>query len=620
MIFSYNWLQSYFREKLPTPEKLAEILTMHSFENEYIEKKGNDYILSIDVLPDRAGDCFSHNGIAKEISVLLNKKITYPKIKTKEILKDSILIDIENSDDCLRYTALIIKNVKIEESPKWLKERLEVCGINSINNIVDITNYVMLETGQPMHVFDYDKISGGIITRKAKKGEKISLLGGKECILDENVLIIADEEVPLAIAGIKGGKKAEITNETKNIVLESANFNHKLISTTARRLNIRTDASLRFEQNIDPNLTSYAIDRAASLIGLPSSSKIDVYKKKLKPWNIKINIDEINKTLGIDIPKKEVEKILKNLGFIVKENMVIEVPTYRQDVTIPENITEEVGRIYGYDKIPLTLPYFSEPAKINYDIFWQDKAKDIMKELGYSEVFGYSFIGDQEKDDFNLTVREIINPVSSYYKYLRPTIIPQLINFTKENLKYFNKVKIFELGKVFDKRERMVLSGAISSNDYLLIKSDILALFDKLGINKFSFGKDEIKIGKDVIGKVGIKSGITFFEIDFEKIQKNAIDNKEYKHVSYHPIASRDISGLIDENTEIEEIVSKIKNIDLVKSVEVFDVFKGKNVPPGKKSISLTINLQSEEKTLDGEIIDEIITKIKKTINWEERK
>lgn len=620
MIFSYNWLQSYFREKLPTPEKLAEILTMHSFENEYIEKKGNDYILSIDVLPDRAGDCFSHNGIAREISVLLNKKITYPKIKTKEILKDSILIDIENSDDCLRYTALIIKNVKIEESPKWLKERLEVCGINSINNIVDITNYVMLETGQPMHVFDYDKISGGIITRKAKKGEKISLLGGKECILDENVLIIADEEVPLAIAGIKGGKKAEITNETKNIVLESANFNHKLISTTARRLNIRTDASLRFEQNIDPNLTSYAIDRAASLIGLPSSSKIDVYKKKLKPWNIKINIDEINKTLGIDIPKKEVEKILKNLGFIVKENMVIEVPTYRQDVTIPENITEEVGRIYGYDKIPLTLPYFSEPAKINYDIFWQDKAKDIMKELGYSEVFGYSFIGDQEKNDFNLTVREIINPVSSYYKYLRPTIIPQLINFTKENLKYFDNVKIFELGKVFDKRERMVLSGAISSNDYLLIKSDILALFDKLGINKFSFGKDEIKIGKDVIGKVGIKSGITFFEIDFEKIQKNAIDNKEYKHVSYHPIASRDISGLIDENTEIEEIVSKIKNIDLVKSVEVFDVFKGKNVPPGKKSISLTINLQSEEKTLDGEIIDEIITKIKKTINWEERK
>ena len=620
MIFSYNWLQSYFEEKLPLPEKLAEILTMHSFENEYIEKKGSDYILSVDVLPDRAGDCFSHNGIARELSVLLNRKATYPKIKTKETLKDSISVDIENGDDCLRYTALIIKNVKIEDSPKWLKEKLEVCGINSINNIVDFTNYVMLETGQPMHAFDYDKISGGIITRKAKKGEKISLLGDKEYTLDENILVIADKEAPLAIAGIKGGKKAEITKETNNIVLESANFNHKLISQTARRLNIRTDASLRFEQNIDPNLTTYAIDRVASLIGLPSSSKIDVYKKKLKPWNVKINIDEINKTLGIDIPEKEIVRILKNLGFIVKANMVIEVPTYRQDIVIPENITEEVGRIYGYDKIPLTLPDFSTPAKINYDIFWQNKTKDTMKELGYSEVFGYSFIGDQEKDDFNLTVREINNPVSSYYKYLRPTIIPQLINFTKENLKYFDKVKIFELGKVFDKRERMVLSGAISGNDYLSIKGDILTLLNTLGINKVSFGKEEIKIGKDVIGKAGIKSKIIFFEIDFEKIQKNAIDNREYRHVSYHPIASRDISGLIDEDIEIEDIVSKIENIDLVKSVEVFDVYKGKNVPSGKKSISLRINLQSEEKTLDGEIIDKIIIKIKKTINWEERK
>ena len=620
MIFSYNWLQSYFEEKLPTPEKLAEILTMHAFENEYIEKKGSDYILSVDVLPDRAGDCFSHNGIARELSVLLNRKATYPKIKTKETLKDSISVDIENGDDCLRYTALIIKNVKIEDSPKWLKEKLEVCGINSINNIVDFTNYVMLETGQPMHAFDYDKISGGIITRKAKKGEKISLLGDKEYTLDENILVIADKEAPLAIAGIKGGKKAEITKETNNIVLESANFNHKLISQTARRLNIRTDASLRFEQNIDPNLTTYAIDRVASLIGLPSSSKIDAYKKKLKPWNIKINIDEINRTLGIDISEKEIVRILKNLGFIVKANMVIEVPTYRQDIVIPENITEEVGRIYGYDKIPLTLPDFSTPAKINYDIFWQNKTKDTMKELGYSEVFGYSFIGDQEKDDFNLTVREINNPVSSYYKYLRPTIIPQLINFTKENLKYFDKVKIFELGKVFDKRERMVLSGAISGNDYLSIKGDILTLLNTLGINKVSFGKEEIKIGKDVIGKAGIKSKIIFFEIDFEKIQKNAIDNREYRHVSYHPIASRDISGLIDEDIEIEDIVSKIENIDLVKSVEVFDVYKGKNVPSGKKSISLRINLQSEEKTLDGEIIDKIIIKIKKTINWEERK
>lgn len=620
MIFSYNYLQSFFKEKLPTPTKIAEILTMHAFENEYIEKRGNDYILSIDVLPDRAGDCLSHIGLARELSVLLNMKAVYPKAKIKETLKEKLPIVIENDDDCLRYTASIIKDVKVTESPKSMKERLEVCGINSINNIVDITNYTMLETGQPMHAFDYDKIVGGITIRRAKKGEKISLLGEKEYLLDESILVIADDEAPLAIAGIKGGKKAEITKETKNIVLESANFSPKLISQTARRLNIRTDASIRFEQNIDPNLTSSAIERAVDLIGLPSSPKIDVYRNKLKPWSIKINVDDINNTLGINIPEKEIIKILTKLGFTVKDGLMIEVPTYRQDIVIPENITEEIGRVYGYDKIPLTLPSFSNPAQTNYDIFWQNKTRDTMKELQYSEIYSYSFIGDQEKDDFNLTVRKIINPVSSYYKYLRPTIIPQLINIAKENLKYFDKVKIFELGKVFDKKEALVLSGAISGNNYLGVKSDILALFNSLGISKVSFTKEEIKIAKDVIGKIGIKSGITFFEFDFDKIQKNAIDNREYKHVSYHPIATRDISGLIDENVEIEDIISKIENIDLVKSVEVFDIFKGKNVPSGKKSISLRIDLQSEEKTLDGETIDKIIIKIKKTINWEERK
>jgi len=620
MIFSYNYLQSFFKEPLPKPEKIAEILTMHSFENEYIEKRENDYILSVDVLPDRAGDCFSHTGIARELSVLLNRKIIYPKVKIKETLKDKLPIKIENSSDCLRYTASIIKNVKIEESPKWIKEKLEICGINSINNIVDVTNYIMLETGQPMHAFDYDKIVGGITVRRAKKGEKILLLKEKEQLLDENILVIADDEGPLAIAGIKGGKKAEITKETKNIILESANFNSKLISQTARKLNIRTDASIRFEQNIDPNLTINAIERTLSLISLPSSSKIDLYPKKLKPWKVKVSIKDINDTLGIIVSEKEIIGILTRLGFVVNKNMTIEVPTRRQDITIPENITEEIGRIYGYDKIPLILPSFSKPAQINYDIFWQNKAKDTMKELQYSEVFGYSFIGDQEREEFNLSVREIINPTSSYYKYLRPTTIPQLINFTKENLKYFNKVKIFELGKVFGKEERIVLSGAVSNSDYLGVKSDILALFNSLGINKVSFTKEEIKIGKDIIGKVGIKSGITFFEFDFEKIQKNAIDNREYKHVSYHPIATRDISGLVDDDLEIEKIISKIEKIDLVKSVEVFDVFKGKNVPSGKKSISLRVNLQSKERTLDGQTIDRIINKIKETINWEERK
>jgi phenylalanyl-tRNA synthetase beta chain len=617
MIFSYNWLQSFFKEKLPKPEKIAELLTMHSFENEYIQKKGNDFLLSIDVLPDRAGDCLSHIGVARELSVLLNQKTIFPKTKIKKI-SSVFPVKIEDNNDCLRYTTAVLKNVKIEPSPKWLKEKLDACGINSINNIVDITNYVMLETGQPLHAFDYDKVSKGINVRRAKKNEKISLLGGKDYILNEDILVIADENDALALAGIKGGRKAEITKETKNIILESANFNHKLISQTARKLNIRTDASIRYEQNIDPNLTEYALNRAIDLIGVPVDSFNDIYSKKLKPWNIKIDLNNINNVIGLDIPKKDVVNILSKLGFIVKKDMSVDVPTYRQDVLIPENITEEVGRIYGYDKVPFTLPSFSVPAELNNDIYWQNKAKDIMKELGYSEVFNYSFIGDKEKEEFNLNPKEIKNPVSGYLKYLRPTIVPQLIDNVKENLKYFDKVKIFEIGKVFEKKEHICLSGAVSEGNNL--KSDILALLSSLGIDKAVFGKEEIKIGKDVIGKIGIKAGVIFFEFNFEKMQKNANDIREYKVVSYHPVAVRDISGLIDEAIEIEDIVQKINQFDLIKSVEVFDIYKGKGVPEGKKSISLHLSLQSKEKTLDPETIDKIIIKIKETINWEERK
>lgn len=590
---------------------------MHAFENEYIQKKGNDFLLSIDVLPDRAGDCFSHIGIAREISALLNKKATFPKVKSKKV--SSIYpVKVEDSNDCLRYTTVVLDNVKIEQSPKWLKDKLSACGVNSINNVVDVTNYIMLETGQPLHAFDYDKVSEGIVVRRAKEKEKIVLLNGKEYILNKDTLVIADNKDILALAGIKGGKKAEITKNTKKIILESANFNHKLISQTARKLNIRTDASIRYEQNIDPNLTEYAINRAIDLINFSVISQNDIYTKKLKPWSIKIDIEEINNTIGIEISKKDIISILSKLGFIVKKDMLIEVPTYRQDVLIPENITEEIGRVYGYDKVPSVLPLFSHPAEINNDIYWQNRIKDIMKELGYSEVFNYSFIGDEEKDSFNLRLQEITNPVSSCYKYLRPTIIPQLIKATKENLKYFERIKIFEIGKVFDKKEYICFSGAVNKGENL--KSDLLALLNSLGINNAIFGKDEIKIGKEIIGKVGIRDGITFFEFNFEKIQKNAKDNKEYKIISYHPVAVRDISGLIDDEVKIEDIINKINEFELINSVEVFDIYKGKGVPEGKKSVSMHITLQSQTRTLDPETIDKVITKIKETINWEERK
>ena len=658
MTVSYNWLQSYFKSPLPRPENLAEILTMHSFEVESVEKKGNDYVLNIDVLPDRAGDCLSHLGIARELSALLDKKMTVPSFKlkeNKEKIKDYLSIKVE-SKDCLRYTARVMTNVKVKPSPKWLKERLNACGQNSINNVVDATNYIMLEMGQPLHAFDYEKTGKEIIVRKAKKGEKLLTLSDKEYVLDENVLLIADSKKALALAGIKGGKSAEITEKTETIVLESANFNHKLISQTARRLNLRTDASIRFENNIDPNLTEEAIDRVAALISDLSgaeivSGKIDAYKEKLKPWAIKLKTSDVGRLIGVDISKTEITKILGKLGFGVKiagEILTAKVPTFRQDVTIPEGVIEEVGRVYGYDKVLLNLPCFSEPALRNDDIFWQNRTKDYMKELGFVESYNYSFIGDEEEVVFGLKGTEISNPVSNYYKYLRTTAIPQMAKTVKENSKFFKELKVFELGKVFLPEEKMVLSGTILGGSFASVKGSLNELFDKLGLEKVSFSSiandkiwhakktAEIKIkGKtvgyaghlssDLIDILGMEDAV-FFEIDFDQLQKQCSENKEYKQISYHPPALRDISGIVPEEIKVEEAAEAIRNSsnNLLKSVEVFDVYKGKGIPSDKKSISFHLTYQSDEKTLDAKTIDgmvsDLLNKLKQTINWEERK
>lgn len=659
MTVSYNWLQSYFKSPLPKPEKVAEILTMHSFEVESVEKKGSDYVLNIDVLPDRAGDCLSHWGIARELSVLLDKKmvVSAPKLKrSKEKIKDYLSVKVEDKG-CIRYTSMVLTNVKVGPSPKWLQDRLTACGLNSINNVVDATNYIMLETGQPLHAFDYEKINEGIIVRKAKKGEKIVTLSEKEYILDENVLLIADSKRPLALAGIKGGKGCEIGGKTKTVVLESANFNHKLISQTARKLNLRTDASIRYENNLDPNLTEVAIERAASLIQELSGAEIvsgiiDSYKIKLKPWNIKLSVENVNKIIGIEISKAEMVKILTKLGFVVTGSgniLNVKVPTSRQDVVIPENLIEEIGRVYGYDKVPAILPLFSEPAQVNKDIYWQNKAKNVMKELGFSEAYNYSFVGEEEKSVFDLKAEEIVNPVSNYYKYLRPTIIPQMAKIIRENSKFFKDIKVFELGKVFNsQKETMALAGTVMGKDFASIKGYLNVLFDKLGVEKVSYAPSvkkemwhakktaEIRVSGRVIGHMGSLSSnlmdvlmiedALFFEIDFDELEKYCSDEKEYEQISYHPPALRDISGVVFEDLTVEEIMEAIEDSsnELLKSVEVFDVYKGKGISSDKKSVSFHLIYQSEQKTLDSKTIDsmvsDLLNKLKQTINWEERK
>ena len=678
MIFSYNWLQSFFRGRLPKPKKLAEILTMSSFEIEKLEKKGDDWVLDIDVLPNRAGDCFSHLGIARECAALLNLKLKtqntkfQPKTQNLDI-KNLLKIKVENSDLCLRYTARVITGVKVGESPKYIRERLKVCGLQPINNVVDIVNYVMLELGQPLHAFDLDKISGKkIIVRKAKKGEKIITLDNNKFNLAQDILIIADEKNPLAIAGIKGGKKAEIDKNTKTIVLEAANFDKIAIRKARQELKLQTDASLRFEHGIDANLTEQGINRAADLIqkiacppkfserkfwrgnGKTSKGLIDFFPKKVFPKTIKLEFDYVEQLLGVKIPKKEIISILENLGFKTKEKtefLEVEIPTFRLDLSIPEDLIEEIGRIFGYCNIKPVFPLaVLTPPKRNIDCFWQKKVKNILKETGFTEVYNYSFINEKDAKIFNWqqkTLIELENPLSAEQKYLRPCLIPNLLKNIQKNQKRFNEIKIFELGKVFRTglktgvEEKRMLTGILTGNNmFYETKGVVDLLLNKLGISNVWYNEQEmficktkkcaeIKInGKGIgfLGEISAEIKACVFAIDFEKLQKHCSEEIMYQPISLYPTAIRDLAVLVPREIKVADVLNKI-NIaggKLVRDVDIFDIYEGEKIQDGKKNFAFHIIYQAEDRTLTNKEIDEIHNRIIKVLeknpSWEVRK
>ena len=687
MVFSYNWLQSFFQKKLAKPEKLAEFLTMHSFEVEEVKKEEDDWIIDINVLPNRAGDCFSHLGIARECSVLADLKLRAENLKLIENKKlkaaNFLTIDVRNKNDCPRYTARVITDVKVSFSPKWLRDRLRICGLRPINNIVDIANYVMLETGQPLHAFDFDKIESPnpksqikkIIIRRAKQNEKITTLDNEKYDLDEDILIIADPKDPLAIAGIKGGKKAEIDKNTKIIVIESANFNQKLIRQASRAIDLKTDASWRFEHGLDPNLTESAINQAAFLIqklagGQTPQGLIDFYPKKVLAKKIKLDLNYVDSLLGVKMPEKEIINILKKLGFKVKKHkdrkiLEVEIPTQRLDISLAEDLIEEIGRIYGYQKIPSVFPTVSLiPPKRNLDIFWEDLTKDILKELGFTEVYNYSFISEKDADIFDKKdLIEIENPTSVEQKYLRPSLIPNLLKNIQKNQKYYDKIRIFELSKIFKNlktqnpkvAERRMLNGLLTGEAFYQAKGVVDLLLNKLGISSIWYddfkpklekskllmwqpGKcAEIKVDQEKIGFLGeisprileslkIKGKLVIFELDFEDLSKLSSEETIYQPVSRFPAAVRDLAVLVPRKVKVVEVLNKI-NIaggSLIRDVDLFDIYEGEELPQGKKNLAFHIIYQAESRTLKSEEIDviqeKIINILEKDPEWEVRK
>jgi phenylalanyl-tRNA synthetase beta chain len=686
MVFSYNWLQSFFKEKLPEPKELAELLTMHSFEVEEVEKEKNDWLLDIDVLPNRGPDCFSHLGVAREISAILNLKLEIKDYNIKEEkhkAKDFVALSVKNSKDCLRYTARVIVNVKVAPSPKWIRDRLKLLGLKPINNIVDMANYAMIETGQPLHAFDLDKVvDQKIIVRKAKKGEKIVTLDNERYELDEDILIIADSASPLAIAGIKGGRKAEITKKTKVIVLESANFIPTVVRNGSKKIDLKTDASWRFEHGLDLNLTEIGVNRAAYLISKTAGGKIceglvDFYPKKPAIRKIKLDLDYVESLLGVKISTSKIENILKRLGFIIvkskKSQLLVEVPSFRLDVLIPEDLIEEIGRIYGYERISSLLPEaVLIPPKRNLNVFWENMTKDILKEAGFSEIYTSSFINKKTAQTFGYKDSQLIevkNPTSADYQYLRPSLIPKILASLENNQKFFDNIKIFELGKAFKRskeKEKRSLVGLIaedvSKNNKLIsgqtfyqAKGVIDLLLNKLGISDIWYDQyqptpeesklfiwnpkkcAEIKVGNKEVGFLGeisskirdalkLKLKVVVFDFDFDKLQKLVSEEQEFRPISPYPSAVRDIAVLVPRDVLVGEVLIKI-NIaggNLIRDVDLFDIYIGEEIPGGKKNLAFHIIYQAEDKTLSSKEIDEVQDKIIKDLeesgDWEVRR
>ncbi len=632
MIFSYNWLKEYVKN-LPKPERLSDLLTMYSFEVKEVKKIKGDWTLDIDVLPNRAHDCFCHLGIAREISAITGLALVLPTSDVRKADRHwmSVAVEVRDKMACPRYTAKAVTEVKVASSPKWMQERLKTCGLRPVNNIVDVANYVMLETGQPLHAFDEEKLEGKkILVRFAKKGEKITTLDNQRFNLDPDILVIADAKKPIAIAGIKGGKEPEIDKKTKVVVLESANFYRRAIRKSSKKLNLKTDASWRFEHGLDPNLTEFAINRAVFLIqkvagGKFDSGIVDVYPKKVYPKKIKLNLNYVESLLGVRIPEKKIKSILKKLGFRLmglRNPLLVEVPTWRIDVSLPEDLIEEIGRIYGYEKIPAVFPVVSLiPSKRNLDIFWENIVKNILKEAGFTEVYNYSFIS--EKGGV-----EVENPVSREYKYLRPSLIPNLLKNIEKNLRYFSEIKIFELGKVFEgRKEKRQLSGSVVGQDFYYLKGVIDLLLNKLGISDIQYEERGLRVA--LIKVNGTALGFLkekVFELDFEKLQKLASEEHQYHPLSKFPSAVRDLAILVPRETKVVEVLNKINAAGgrLVRDIDLFDIYQGTELPPGKKNLAFHIVYQAEDRTLKSEEIDKIHQKIIKTLEkkprWQVRK
>ncbi|MGF0033208.1 phenylalanine--tRNA ligase subunit beta [Bariatricus sp. SGI.154] len=628
----------------------------------------NDVVFEYEVTSNRV-DCFSVVGIAREAAATFGKEF-HPPVVTEtgndEDVNDYIKVTVKDNDLCPRYCARVVKNIKIGPSPKWMQRRLASVGIRPINNLVDITNYVMEEYGQPMHAYDLDTIADHeIVVRTAAKGEKFTTLDGQEREMDESVLMICDGKKSIGIAGIMGGENSMITDDVKTMLFEAACFDGTNIRKSSKKIGLRTDASGKFEKGLDPNNAQAAIDRACQLVeelgaGEVVGGMVDVYGKKKEPVRVPFDQDEINRLLGTDISKEDMLGYFKKIDLEYDEetNEVI-APTFRHDLFRMADLAEEVARFYGYDNIPTTLPKGeATTGKLSFKLRVEEVARDIAEFCGFSQGMTYSFESPKVFDKLMIPADsplrqtvEIMNPLGEDYSIMRTTSLNGMLTSLATNYNRRNKnVRLYELGNVYIPKalpltelpeERMQFTlGMYGDGDFFSMKGVVEEFFEKVGMSKKEIydpnaGKPYLHPGRqaniiyegevvgylgelhpDVADTYGIGTKAYIAVIDMPEIVKRASFDRKYTGIAKFPAVTRDISMVMPKEIlvgQIEEVIEK-KGGAYLESYALFDIYEGAQIKDGYKSVAYSIVFRAKDKTLEDAEVTEAMDRILKAL------
>jgi len=649
-----SWLKEHLQTKA-TPKQIGEYLSLCSQSVEKITKVGDDWLYEIEITTNRP-DCLSVYGIARELSVILPRFGIPTKLKSLDINQEikttdkkalPLEVKIKDSSLCPRFTALIFDKVVVKPSPKTIQTRLEKSDIRTLNNVVDISNYLMLELGQPMHTFDYDKIKGHkMILRESAGGEKITTLDGQIRPLPDGTIIIEDGEGRIIdLCGIMGGKNSEVDEKTKRVLLFVQTYDPVRIRQTCQRLSFRTEAASRFEKGVDPEGVMLAMNKAVQMFEKNCEAKvasqlIDIYPHPPHEKIVKLDIGLVNKIMGVEINQKEIINILQSLGFMIKvdgdSSITAVVPHWRDDdISIPEDLIEEIARIYGYHRLPTSLPSLAMIPQNKIDFSkWETKVKSALKFWGFTETINYSMVSEAVLKDFEIKPEDclkIANPLSEEWIFLRPSLVPSLLQVASLNKK--EKIKIFELANVYLfqsenelPEENLMLTGLVIGENFTKIKGIVKSLLEELGIKDFEikpyqlqktfYGKifhpsrrAEIIFKDNSLGIFGQlkKEKVFVFDLDFIQIVKEANEMKKYQPIPKYPPIIEDLSFIIPEKTYVGEIMKAIKTTSLIiQSVELIDSYE--------QTRTFRITYQDPSKTLTAEEVEKLRKQIIKIL------